>query len=163
MRLLEVFPVLLMLGLAYPLMKYDFLEHRLPNRFTYLAIGVSHSATSLVTLVEKDFWRFGIAVFISGVTFGLGYLMAKYELIGMGDIKLLISTNHILAWFAPGLVVIAITLGLLLGSIYGLALVLFKKMSWKASMALGPFLLIGFFLTITPELAVSFIAAAGSY
>lgn len=155
-------PVLLMLVLAYPLIKYDFLEHRLPNRFTYLAIGVSHGATSLVTLVEMDFGRFFTAVLISGLTFGIGYLMAKYDLIGMGDIKLLVATNHILAWFAPGLVVVALTVGLVLGSIYGLALVLFNKMSWKASMALGPFLLIGFFLTITPELAVSFIAAAGS-
>jgi leader peptidase (prepilin peptidase)/N-methyltransferase len=162
MRLLEVIPVLLILVLAYPLMKYDFKEHRLPNRFTYLAIGVAHGSTTLVTLVEKDFWRFGIALSISGLTFGVGYLMAKYELIGMGDIKLLISTNHILAWFAPGLVVVAITVGLILGSIYGLGLVLFKKMSWKGSMALGPFLLIGFFLTITPQLAVSITGAAGS-
>lgn len=162
MRLLEVIPVLLILGLAYPLVKYDFLEHRLPNRFTYLAIGVSHAATSIITLVEKDLWRFGVALGISGLTFGVGYLMAKYELIGMGDIKLLVSTNHILAWFAPGLVVVGMTLGLVLGSIYGLGMVLFKRMSWKASMALGPFLLVGFFLTITPQLVVSFISVAGS-
>ena len=155
MRLIEVIPVLVILVLAYPLMKYDFLEHRLPNRFTYLAIAVSFGATAIITLVERDYWRFGLALLVSGITFGIGYWMSKYDLIGMGDIKLLISTNHILAWFAPGLVVIALTIGLVFGASWGTWLVLTKKMSWNASIALGPFLLIGFFLTITPQLLVS--------
>jgi leader peptidase (prepilin peptidase)/N-methyltransferase len=129
MRFIEIIPVLFILALAYPLAKHDFLEHRLPNRHTYLLIAVSHVVTSAVTLVEQDFWRFGVALFVSGLTFGFGYLLAKHDLIGMGDIKLLVSTNHILAWFAPGLVLIALSIGLVLGSLYGLGLVLAKRMS----------------------------------
>lgn len=163
MRLLEVIPVLLLIGLSYPLIRHDFLDHRLPNRFTYLAIAVAFATTITITLFERDFQRLGLAVLVSVVTFGLGYLMAKHDLIGMGDIKLLTATNHTLAWFAPGLVLVALTAGLVLGSIYGLVLVLSKKLDWKASIALGPFLLIGFFVTITPQLLASFKQVAESF
>ena len=83
---------------------------------------------------------FGISLF-----FLLLIFLTKGRGMGGGDVKL---------GFLIGLVngfplsVVAIFLGFLIGAMYSLLLVLFKKKSLKGTIPFGPFLIIGSYLTV---------------
>lgn len=130
---------------SIPLVLIDLREHRLPNRITYPAIVLAISAVAFAAISGAEFSRLAIALAAATITLGLGYLLAKYLDVGMGDIKLLISTNLILAWFSPWLVLFALTLSFTLASTVSAAQLAMRKLSWRSPIAMGPYILIGFF------------------
>jgi leader peptidase (prepilin peptidase) / N-methyltransferase len=135
-----------MLLLAVPLTVTDFREHRLPNRLTYLAIGIS-AATVLAAGLSAGLWfDLSLALGLGLVTAGLGYLMAMVNGIGMGDVKLLVATNIVLGWFSPWLILVMLAIGFSLASLVSLALIVMRRANLKTSIAMGPFLLLGFAL-----------------
>ncbi|NDA12913.1 MAG: hypothetical protein EBZ10_01355, partial [Actinobacteria bacterium] len=77
---------------------------------------------------------------------GIGYLLAKYADVGMGDVKLLSATNLLLAWYSPWLVLFALTLSFTLASLVSAIGMLLGKLTWKTPVAMGPYLLLGFFV-----------------
>ena len=134
------------LAISVPLVCWDFKEHRLPNRYTISALIF---CTTLVTLDAFSYQRLqplisGVAA--AGITWGAGYLMAKFDLIGMGDIKLLIGQHLLLAYFNPLLILLSLTSGFVLASAFSALQLIRGKLNLKSSMALGPFLLAGFLL-----------------
>lgn len=132
--------------LAVPLTVMDFKEHRLPNRFTYLAITIS-SATVLVAGIATGLWfELVIALGLGLVTAGIGYLMVMVNGIGMGDVKLLVATNIVLGWFSPWLVLVMLAIGFSLASVVSLGLIIMRRANLKTPLAMGPFLLLGFAL-----------------
>lgn len=132
--------------LAVPLTVTDFREHRLPNRLTYLAIGIS-AATVLAAGLSAGLWfDLALALGLGLVTAGLGYLMAMVNGIGMGDVKLLVATNIVLGWFSPWLILVMLAIGFSLASLVSLALVVMRRVNLKTPIAMGPFLLFGFAL-----------------
>ena len=144
---------------SIPLIFTDIKEHRLPNRYTYPAITFSLLATAASAAIAPDLQSFFSAMACAGVTFGFGYLLAKFAGVGMGDVKLLTATNHLLGWFSPWLTLIALTLSFTLatlGSAIGMSV---GKISWKTHVAMGPYLLASFFLVIAQPLASSFSVA----
>jgi leader peptidase (prepilin peptidase)/N-methyltransferase len=132
--------------LAVPLTVTDFREHRLPNRLTYLAIGIS-AATVLAAGLSAGLWfDLALALGLGLVTAGLGYLMAMVNGIGMGDVKLLVATNIVLGWFSPWLILVMLAIGFSLASLVSLALIVMRRANLKTPIAMGPFLLLGFAL-----------------
>ena len=103
-ELILLIPTGYLLFASIPLIVFDLREHRLPNRFTYSAIALSIFATGFVGVSDDRYQQFFIALAISLSTFGIGYLLAKYADVGMGDVKLLSATNLLLAWYSPWLV-----------------------------------------------------------
>ena len=107
-ELILLIPVGYLLFASIPLVLTDLREHRLPNRFTYSAIALSFFATGYVAVSDNRYLQLLIALGISLSTFGIGYLLAKYADVGMGDVKLLSATNLLLAWYSPWLVLFAL-------------------------------------------------------
>ena len=131
---------------SIPLIVFDLREHRLPNHFTYSAIAPSFFATGYVAVSDNRYLQLLIALGISLSTFGIGYLLAKYADVGMGDVKLLTATNLLLAWHSPSLVLFALTMSFTLASLVSAIGLLMGRLSWKTPLAMGPYLLLGFFV-----------------
>ena len=145
-ELILLIPVGYLLFASIPLVLTDLREHRLPNRFTYSAIALSFFATGFVAVSDNRYLQLLIALGISLSTFGIGYLLAKYADVGMGDVKLLSATNLLLAWYSPWLVLFALTLSFTLASLVSAIGMLMGKLTWKTPVAMGPYLLLGFFV-----------------
>ena len=92
-------PIGYLLLASVPLVVTDIREHRLPNRFTYPAILLAFVGTGFAALSQGAYLGLISAHLSSTATFGIGYLLAKYAGVGMGDVKLITATNHLLAWF----------------------------------------------------------------
>jgi len=145
-ELILLIPTGYLLFASIPLIVFDLREHRLPNRFTYSAIALSFFATGFVAVREDRYLQLLIALAISLSTFGIGYLLAKYADVGMGDVKLMTATNLLLAWHSPWLVLFALTLSFTLASLISAIGLLMGRLSWKTPLAMGPYLLLGFFV-----------------
>ena len=145
-ELILLIPVGYLLFASIPLVLTDLREHRLPNRFTYSAIALSFFATGYVAVSDNRYLQLLIALGISLSTFGIGYLLAKYADVGMGDVKLLSATNLLLAWYSPWLVLFALTLSFTLASLVSAIGFLMGRLSWKTPLATGPYLFLGFFV-----------------
>jgi leader peptidase (prepilin peptidase)/N-methyltransferase len=129
-----------------PLMVIDFRERRLPNKIT-----IPGYLLSLLGLVLTFEWsRVLTAVVISALLFGIGTLISLKGWIGMGDVKLVSGLSLLLAWFDPALVWQATLWSF--GIATAVVLVGFpaKKMTTRSSIALGPYLLVGFWVVVIP-------------
>jgi leader peptidase (prepilin peptidase)/N-methyltransferase len=145
-----------LIGITYfaavtiPLMIYDLRERRLPNKITLPGVAVA-----LVSLALTMEWsRFLIALGISALLFLVGTLISVRGWIGMGDVKLFTGLSMLLAWFDPALVWQASLWAFGIATAFVLVGFLAKKMTARSTIALGPYLLIGFWVAISP-LAIS--------
>ena len=107
-----------------------------------------------------DLDRFLVAAAIGGITFGLGYLLAGANGIGMGDIKLLTAINLGIAWFSPFAVLVILAIGFTTAALVSIALMIAGKANLKSAIALGPFLLFGFVL-VSLDLGLDMFTAVG--
>ncbi|MCF8528734.1 MAG: prepilin peptidase [Aquiluna sp.] len=147
LTVLELSTILVIFALAYPLAINDIREHRLPNKYTIPALAYSTLALSLAGIVSQDFNRLAFAIVVMLTTLGLGYLLSWLDLLGFGDSKFLANSNLILCWFNPVLAIVALTLGFGIAAIGSLMLLARKRIGFKDSVALGPYLILGFCLT----------------
>ena len=146
MEYLPLIALLMILAMAVPLSIIDFREHRLPNRFTYPAIFISHGFVLISGALTTEWTRLLVALMISAGTWAIGYLLAIFDGIGMGDVKLLTAMNASVAWFSPIAVLVILAIGFSLASLVSLGLIALKKANLKTPIAMGPFLLFGFAL-----------------
>jgi leader peptidase (prepilin peptidase)/N-methyltransferase len=141
------FPIGYLALAAIPLSIYDLREHRLPNFFTYPAIAIAALALLVVGLSGEGA-RSAMGILGGVLTFWVGYLLAKRDLVGMGDLKLLVSSNAILATYSPVLVLVSLAIATALAAVTSLFLIGLRKMTMRTPVAMGPFLLLGFFATL---------------
>jgi len=128
-----------------PLMVIDFRERRLPNKITIPGFVIS-----LLGLVLTFEWsRVLTALAISAILFTVGTLLSLRGWIGMGDVKLVAGLSLLLAWFDPSLVWKATLWSFGIATLVILAGFLFKKMTTRSTIALGPYLLIGFWVVVS--------------
>lgn len=149
-QLLALIPVFYVLAIAIPLAMIDFKEHRLPNRFTLSAIGVTLSSLTLTSFLTGQWLQLAVSATYSTGTFLIGWWLAAKEGIGMGDVKLLVSLNAISGYFSPLLPLLGMTLGFLAATIVSGIRILLRKLSLSSAIALGPYLLVGFFVSVLP-------------
>lgn len=139
-----------LIGIAFfaiatiPLVVIDFRERRLPNKLT-----IPGYLLSLIGLLLTFEWqRVLMAVAISALLFGVGTLTSLRGWIGMGDVKLLSGLSLLLAWFDPALVWQATLWSFGIATLVVLVGLVAKKMTARSSIALGPYLLVGFWVVI---------------
>lgn len=144
-ELLLLIPIALVIAFAIPLALTDFKEHRLPNRYTVPLIAVTFLSLTGYGLASGEYGKLASSVFAMALTFLVGWLLARFADLGMGDVKLLISLNGWLAWHDGWLVLIALAVGLIAANLFAIAIWIQKK-DPKEHIALGPFLLLGFCL-----------------
>ena len=128
-----------------PLMVIDFRERRLPNKITIP--GFLISLLGLVLTLEWS--RVLTAIAVSALLFGAGTLLSLRGWIGMGDVKLVAGLSLLLAWFDPSLLWQATLWSFGLATVVVLVGFLFKKMTTRSTIALGPYLLIGFWAVVS--------------
>ena len=137
-------PMALIAALAIPLSVTDIREHRLPNRYTHFLIATAIAGTLLASLLGAFWLAFASGIAMGIVTAFVGYLLARFGAIGMGDVKLLIAMHICLGWHSPVLVLFSLSLGLALASAIGLIGLVIGKLNPRTLIPLGPYLLIGF-------------------
>ncbi len=158
---LPLIPLLAVVAMSWPLIVADFSEHRLPNKYTVTLIVLTTASLVGHGLATSEYSRLGQSLLAMALTFGIGWLLAKYADLGMGDVKLLVSLNGWLAWNDPWLVIVSLAVGLVAANVFAVAVWL-KRKDPKEHIALGPFLLLGFYvMSISPGWQI-FTAAVSS-
>lgn len=152
---LSLVPIALIAVLAIPLAATDFREHRLPNKYTYFLITASVAGMLLASVPQGRWGDFAVGMILGTVTAVVGYLLARFGAIGMGDIKLLIAMHVCLGWHSPVLVLFSLSLGLAAASVIGLFGLLMGKLNPRTLIPLGPYLLLGFLvISVIPVEAI---------
>lgn len=162
MENLPLLAALVIFALSVPLAITDIKEHRLPNQLTYLAIAVSASLVVLAAIFTQRWDRLFISLAIGGITLGLGYLMAKVNGIGMGDVKYLVAVNVVLGWLSPWLILPMLAIGFSVASLVSLTLIVLRKANLKTAIPMGPFLALGFLVVAVPLFEPVVTVAGGS-
>lgn len=161
LEFVPLIPLLAIVAVSWQLIVADFSEHRLPNKYTGTLIVVSVASLSGYAIATNEYSRLSQTLIAMALSFGSGWLLAKYADLGMGDVKLLVSLNGWLAWNDPWLVALSLVVGLVAANIFAVA-VWIKRKDPKEHIALGPFLLLGFYvIAITPGWQI-FTAAVSS-
>jgi leader peptidase (prepilin peptidase)/N-methyltransferase len=140
-----------LLGLGYfaattiPLIVIDLRERRLPNRITIPGFLIS-----LFGLVLTFDWpRVLGSLLTAAIVFGAGLLISLKGWIGMGDVKLMTGLSLLLTWFSPHLLWQSLLWTFVSAGVFVLGGMLFKKITTRSTIALGPYLLAGFWLVVT--------------
>jgi leader peptidase (prepilin peptidase)/N-methyltransferase len=149
-----------LLGLGFyaattiPLMVIDLRERRLPNKITIPGFLISLLGLTLTF----EWQRVLVVLAVSIVVFGVGTGLSMAGWIGMGDVKLVAGLSLLLAWFDYGLLWQATLWAFGLATAVVLAGYLAKKITARSTIALGPYLLMGFWVAIGPYVlrAISF-------
>ena len=153
-ELLLLIPLVFLACVSWQLVRDDFKEHRLPNKYTVPMIAITAASLVACGLLTSQLQRLLQSLLAMAITFGIGWLLARYADLGMGDVKLLVSLNGWLAWHAPWLIAISLAVGLIAANLVALGIWL-KRKDPKEHIALGPFLLLGFYLSaLTPSWAI---------
>lgn len=147
---LLLIPFIYLMAISIPLAVTDIREHRLPNRFTISAAVVTLTCLLVATWMSSDWPSLISALAAATITFLVGWILAAKSAIGMGDIKLLVSLNAFAGYLSPLLPVLSLTIALVSATLVSSIYLLRKRVSLQSSIALGPYLLLGFFLAVTP-------------
>ena len=139
---------LYLVAVTWPLIRIDISERRLPNRLTLPAIPITVLGQIMAVALGAESWRLLIAVFAAVVAFSASLALNRYAGLGMGDVKLITAITLALAWFSPLLPAIALLIGFMIAGAVSLAMVFLRKASMGSSIALGPYLLVGFVLSL---------------
>ena len=134
---------------SIPLVIFDIRERRLPNKLTLPAIAI----TLIGLLVAADWNRMAVAVICGVSLFAVGTLLSFKGWLGMGDAKLLVSISLTLGWY--GVEVLAMGLAIAFG-IAGLVVIVrfaMNRITKSSTIALGPYLLAGFWLALFMHLS----------
>lgn len=124
----------LCIGIVIAYIDYDTMEIFDGSHFFILLLAIAQYAINKPPLINIL-----LGAFIISVPLGLIAWLSKGG-IGGGDVKLMASCGLFLG---ANQIILAALIGIILGGIYAAYLLFIKKMSGKAHIALGPFLIIG--------------------
>ena len=128
-----------------PLIVIDLRERRLPNKITLPGIAISLLGIALTL----DWMRVLVATGVSAAIFAVGTLLSLRGFIGMGDVKLMTGLSLLLTWFSPHLLWQSLLWTFVSAGVFVLGGMLFKKITTRSTIALGPYLLVGFWVCVT--------------
>lgn len=135
--------------LGVPLTAVDLAHHRLPDAMTLPAVPL----TLLIAVL--DGWLTGggsaaravAAGFVVGTVF-FALALTVPRAMGRGDAKLSVGIGIALGYLSWTAVVVGVFLAFVIGSLIGLAGMLTRRLTLTSSIAFGPALLIGCWLTL---------------
>ncbi len=130
---------------------YDFLYLEIPDEVLLPGILIAFLASFLPTPFTPEPLNALLGALIPTLFFLAQILISKGKWLGGGDLRIGAFMGLILGW---KMVLVALILSYLIGSILSLSLIGFKKIKFKDQIAFGPFLVLGTFGTIFlgPEL-----------
>ena len=139
---------LYLLAVAWPLARTDIREHRLPNKYTLPAIAIAFTAELIAAAISDQWFNFLVALICGVSGFGFALLANRFATLGMVDVKLITAICLCLGWFSPIAPIMAISFAFVISGVVVLAKLAFRKTRMGQSIALGPYLLIGFVIAL---------------
>jgi len=133
-----------LLAVAWPLSKIDLRERRLPNALVLPAIPITLAGQIIAASICGEWWRLGLAVLASVIAFAVGLAVNRGAGMGMGDVKLIAAITLALGWFSPLSPLVALFIGFAAATLMLLVMFISRKTKLESSIALGPYLLVGF-------------------
>lgn len=137
-----------LLAVAWPLARTDIREHRLPNRLTLPLLPVALFGQLLAAGLGDDWSRLGASLGWAVVAFVVGLGINRVGTLGMGDVKLITGMSLSLGWFSPVAPLLALAAAFALATLVVLFLFATRKARMGSSIALGPYLLVGFVIAL---------------
>ena len=126
----------------------DIREHRLPNKYTLPLVPVALVGQVVATWTTGEWSRLGVALGWAVVAFVVGLGINRIGTLGMGDVKLITGMSLSLGWFSPASPLLALCAAFALATIVVLFLFATRKARMGSSIALGPYLLVGFVIAL---------------
>lgn len=136
-----------LLAISWPLARIDIREHRLPNRLVLPAFPIAIAGQLIASVILNQWINFGLALAAALIAFVIGLAANHWASLGMGDVKLISAIALAMGWFSFMGPLLAVALAFIIASLVVLVLIGLGRSSLKSSIALGPYLLVGFVLT----------------
>ena len=121
----------------------DIRSHRLPNSLTLPGIVISLISVLGVSIIENKWLELVVTIGVSVLILIIGFPLARAELLGMGDIKLLIAFALPLAFISPLALLIGVLVSLAIANLVLLPKIIRRKLSTQTTIPMGPYLLLG--------------------
>jgi leader peptidase (prepilin peptidase)/N-methyltransferase len=132
-----------LIAVSPPLAIIDIRSHRLPNAFTVPGIAISLISVFAAATVSSKWLELVISIGVSVLILIIGFPLARADLLGMGDIKLLIAFALPLSFISPLALLLGVLISLLIANAVVLPRLVFRKMDTSRAIAMGPYLLLG--------------------
>lgn len=141
-----------LLSVAWPLTRIDLRERRLPNRLVLPALPITLVGQLVASLITGQWISSLTAVVCAAGAFAIGLVVNHFANLGMGDVKLISAITLALAWFSPLAPFFALLLGFGVATAVVVALLIARRIKMGSTLALGPYLLVGFALALAGQL-----------
>ena len=135
---------------SFPLLLEDFRSKKLPNRIIYPTTICTFILIFGVALFQGDFHLFTKSIISASLSFVgafLLYLIARGGF-GAGDVKLFLLTGLVLGSFETPREISAAIFSIFGVALYSLFLIITKRATAKTTVAFGPFIIIGAWISI---------------
>lgn len=124
--------------------------HRLPDQLTLPLAAAAAVLLGAATLFPHDGGSWSTAL-LGGLVLGACYFvlfLINPNGMGFGDVKLALSLGVVLGWYGWLVLFVGAFAGFLLGSLYGLGLILLRRANRKSAIPFGPFMIAGALLGV---------------
>ncbi|WP_405822711.1 prepilin peptidase [Streptomyces sp. NBC_00838] len=124
--------------------------HRLPDQLTLPLAAASAALLGIAALFPRDGGSWPTAL-LGGLVLGACYFvlfLINPNGMGFGDVKLALSLGVVLGWYGWLVLFVGAFAGFLLGSLYGLGLILLRRANRKSAIPFGPFMIAGALLGV---------------
>ncbi|MFD6987306.1 prepilin peptidase [Streptomyces sp. NPDC059943] len=124
--------------------------HRLPDQLTLPLAVASAVLLGIAALLPNDGGSWSTAL-LGGLVLGACYFvlfLINPNGMGFGDVKLALSLGVVLGWYGWLVLFVGAFAGFLLGSLYGLGLILLRRANRKSAIPFGPFMIAGALLGV---------------
>lgn len=121
--------------------------HRLPDQLTLPLAAAAAALLGLAALLPGDAGSWPAAL-LGGLVLGAAYFvlfLIHPNGMGFGDVKLALSLGVVLGWYGWAVLFTGAFAGFLLGSVYGLGLIVLRRAGRRTAIPFGPFMIVGAF------------------
>ena len=132
---------------SIPLVVIDIRERRLPNRITLPGLAITLAGV----LLAGDWERAMVSVACGFVLVVVGVAISLKRWLGMGDVKLLTSLVMILGWYGWQVLLLGLAASFTFAGVVVLVRFALKQITASSTIALGPYLLGGFWFVVIPQ------------
>jgi len=140
---LILIPVTHLLLLTIPLVVTDIREKRLPNKYVLPNLSVAFLAT-IATMFFGEWQRALLSLGIALAIAVVGLVANYFDVLGMGDIKLLTAMSLPLSWFSPFHTLALLGTTFLSSFLVVMVMIIGKRIRPDSSIPLGPYALLAF-------------------
>ncbi|MBZ4020336.1 prepilin peptidase, partial [Streptomyces purpurogeneiscleroticus] len=136
---------LLLAPVAVLLATVDAAVHRLPDVLTLPAAGATAALLGAAALLpgHRGSWT---GALLGGLALAAAYFvlfLIRPDGLGFGDVKLALTLGIALGWYGWTVLFLGAFAGFVLGSVYGIGLLLARRADRKSAMPFGPFMVLG--------------------